>query len=355
MGFAAHLPHAVPLEGSCGKPTTVESLLRSRVARVDCSSRKEVDCSIRQEDRPTSQPPPPPPPLPPPAKAATAGYAPLAAAAPTAGYAPAAPAAAVPAARNAAAEYALAPPAAPAAAAAPAAEYAAAPPAAAAAAAPAAELELSKEYEVISQLLVSSAEDLCSPIVGDLSAGSHVTILCIGKRGRVKVRNTLGTVQGWVSSNSLGKSMLRRTNDIVGNNEISTPRLCKSSVSSLRVPSQASNASRVSRASRAVSSALTRLRGKKDRGLVLTKQLEIGDVVEAEDRVILREEESMSSLKILTLKGGSQVRIIAHGTTNPNRVKVSAEGTLKVGWVSILDQNLHQPLFGKRTDDIRID
>jgi len=337
MGFAAHLPHAVPLEGSCGKPTTVESLLRSRVARVDCSSRKEVDCSIRQEDRPTSQPPPPPPPLPPPAKAATAGYAPLAAAAPTAGYAPAAPAAAVPAARNAAAEYALAPPA------------------AAAAAAPAAELELSKEYEVISQLLVSSAEDLCSPIVGDLSAGSHVTILCIGKRGRVKVRNTLGTVQGWVSSNSLGKSMLRRTNDVVGNNETSTPRLCKSSVSSLRVPSKASNASRVSRASRVLSSALTRLRGKKDRGLVLTKQLEIGDVVEAEDRVILREEESMSSLKILTLKGGSQVRIIAHGTTNPNRVKVSAEGTLKVGWVSILDQNLHQPLFGKRSYDIRTD
>jgi len=352
MGFAAHLPHAVPLEGSCGKP---------RAAWVDCSSRKEVDRSIRQEDRVASQPPPPPPPLPnllcqTSTKAATGGYAPIAAKpAPTAGYAPAAPAAAVPAARNAAAEYALAPPAAPAAAAAPAAEYASAPPAAATAAAPAAELELSKEYEVISQLLVSSAEDLCSPIVGDLSAGSHVTILCVGRRGRVKVSNALGTLQGWISSNSLGKSMLRRTNDIVGNNETSTPRLCKSSVSSLRVPSQASNASRVSRASRAVSSALTRLRGKKDRGLVLTKQLEIGDVVEAEDRVILREEESMSSLKILTLKGGSQVRIIAHGTTNPNRVKVSAEGTLKVGWVSILDQNLHQPLFGKRSDDICTD
>lgn len=350
MGFAAHLPHAVPLEGSCGKP---------RAAWVDCSSRKEVDRSRRQEDRLTSQPPPPPPPLPnllcqTSAKAATAGYAPITAKpAPTAGYAPAAPAAAVPAARNAAAEYALAPPAAPAAAAAPAAEYASAPPAAAAA--PAAELELSKEYEVISQLLVSSAEDLCSPIVGDLSAGSRVTILCIGRRGRVKVSNALGTVQGWVSSNSLGKSMLRRTNDIVGNDETSTPRLCKSTVSSLRVPSQASNASRVSRASRAVSSALTRLRGKKDRGLVLTKQLEIGDVVEAQDRVILREEESMSSLKILTLKGGCQVRIIAHGTTNPNRVKVSAEGTLKVGWVSILDQNLHQPLFGKRSYDIRTD
>lgn len=210
-----------------------------------------------------------------------------------------------------------------------------------------AEFEPSKEYEVTGQLRVNAAEALSSPIVGDLPAGSRVTVLCVGNGGRLKVTNALGTVQGWVCPVSLGKTMLRKKDNIKGNKEISNSGLRSNSLTSLfSNGSNGSNVSRLSRASRAVSSSLTRLRGKKDPGLELTKQPKIGDLVEAEGKVIVREEESMSSLKILTLKGGCQLRILDYGQANPNRIKVSVEG--KIGWVSILDKNLHEPLFGKR-------
>merc|ERR1711937_716547 len=84
--------------------------------------------------------------------------------------------------------------------------------------------------------------------------------------------------------------------------------------------SNSSLTSRVSRASRAVSSSLTRMRGKekKDLGLELTKHPKIGEVVEAEGRVIVREEESMSSPKIMTLHSGCQLRILDYGKQDMN-------------------------------------
>jgi hypothetical protein len=207
------------------------------------------------------------------------------------------------------------------------------------------EFELSKEYEVASKLLVHSAEALSSPIVGEISAGSFVTVLRIGNGGRLQVTNSLGTVKGWVSSTSLGSNTLRKI-DNIKDNQTSKSLLRSNSLTSSF--SNSSITSRVSRASRAVSSSLTRLRGKekKDLGLELTKQPKIGELVETEGKVIVREEESMSSPKLMILYGGCQLRILDYGQQNPNRVKVSVEG--KVGWVSILDKNLHEPLFGKR-------
>jgi hypothetical protein len=217
-------------------------------------------------------------------------------------------------------------------------------------------LELSKEYEVTSQLQVHSAENLSSSVVNDISPGSRVVVLAIGNCGRYKVSNTLGTVQGWVSSVSSGKCMLRKTDNVKDHETSSNSGLRSNSLTSFF--SNASSTSRVSRASRVVSSSLTRLRGKKDlgldqtkqqkkdAGLDLTKHPQIGDTVEAEGKVIVREEESLSSQKIMTLRGGSQLRILDYGISNSNRLKVSVEG--KVGWVSILDKNLHEPLFGKR-------
>lgn len=206
-----------------------------------------------------------------------------------------------------------------------------------------AQFELSKEYEVTSQLMVHSAEALSSCIVDELPAGSRVTVLGIGNGGRLKISNTLGNVQGWVSSMSLGKSMLCKTENIKDRDTWNSGLRSNSLTS---VFSNTSSTSRLSRASRAVSSSLTRLRGKKDLGLTLTKHPQIGDIVEAEGKVIVREEESMCSLRTMTLTGGCQLRILDYGKANPNRIKVSVEG--KVGWVSILDKNLHEPLFGKR-------
>lgn len=199
---------------------------------------------------------------------------------------------------------------------------------------------LSREYEVLSPLMVSSAEALSSPIIGELSAGSCVTILGIRSGGRLKVTDALGTVTGWVSSTSLGRTMLRKIDDSQDNQT----GFRSNSLTSFF--SDASHASRASRASRAVSSSLARLRGKKDHGLELTKHPNIGDVLEAEGKVIVRADESMSSLKILTLKGGCQLRVLDYGNLNRNRIKVSVEGT--TGWVSVLDKNLHEPLFGQR-------
>lgn len=218
------------------------------------------------------------------------------------------------------------------------------------------DFELHKEYEVTSQLLVHSTDDLSSSVVHELSSGSRVIVLCIKNDGRLKISNTLGTVQGWVPSVSCGKCMLRKT-DNAKDRETWNSGMRSNSLTSFF--SNSSSTSRLSRASRAVSSSLTRLRGKKDLGLDLPKHPKkdlgaldlikhpnIGDTVEAEGKVIVREEESMSSVKIMTLRGGSQLRILDYGKSNPNRLKVSVEGT--VGWVSILDKNLHEPLFGKR-------
>lgn len=205
------------------------------------------------------------------------------------------------------------------------------------------EFELFKEYEVTSKVFVHSAQDPSSPVITQLSAGSRVTVHCIGNGGRLKVSNTLGTVQGWVSSASLGKRASRNTDD---NKDITR----SNSLTSLF--SNTSNTSRLSRASRAVSqavsSSLTRRHCNKDLGLELIKHPKIGETVLAEGKVIVREEESMHSAKIMTLRGGCQFKILDYGTMNPNRLKVLVEG--KIGWVSVLDKNLHEPLFGKRPE-----
>lgn len=212
------------------------------------------------------------------------------------------------------------------------------------------EFDLFKEYETTSQLVVYSAEALSSPIVGELSAGSCVTVLSIGSGGRLKVTNPLGTVQGWVCSVSLGKSQLRKLDKSKDKPTLNSG-LRSNSLSSLL--SDSSLASRASRASRTVSSSLAKLRAKKDDfkdlGLEPTRNPQIGDMLEAAGKTIVRSDESVASLKILKLKAGAQLRILDYGKTDPNRVKVSIlDGSGMTGWVSVLEKNLHEPLFGKR-------
>lgn len=206
------------------------------------------------------------------------------------------------------------------------------------------EFELLREYETMGRLLVHSAEDL-STIVGELSAGSCVTVLSIGKDGhRLKVTNALGTVQGWICSLSLGKCQLCKTDGTVDKLKQLNSSLRSNSLSSLF--SDSSLASRASRASKAVSLSLTRLapplRSKKDLGLELNCYPNIGDKIEAvgRGRVTVRSDESMTSPQILKVEAGTQLRILDYGTTDPYRLKVSVAG--KTGWVSI---SCHIPEF----------
>jgi len=205
--------------------------------------------------------------------------------------------------------------------------------------------DLFKEYEVLRPLMVSSAQPLSSPTVGEISVGSCVTILAFGSGGRLKVTNAFGNVSGWITSTSLGEPVLREIDD---SKDSKPPRTIGDIFRTNSSSSCLSNGSRASRASRAVSSSLARLRGKKkdDLGLQLTKQPHIGDMLEADGKVVVREDESMSSAKILTLTSGSFFRVLDYGKINRNRMKVSVDG--KTGWVSILDKNLHEPLFGQR-------
>jgi hypothetical protein len=156
------------------------------------------------------------------------------------------------------------------------------------------------------------------------------------------VINYIGTMQGWVCPKSLGQSQLRKMETSKDLSNRKSHLRSNSSLMSLL----SDHVSHASRASRAACSSLTRAHGKKDLDLQLAPKPQIGDTLEADGRVIVREEESMISLKILTLKKGDRLRVLDYGKSNPNRMKVSVEGT--IGWASILDKNLHQPLLGKR-------
>lgn len=197
------------------------------------------------------------------------------------------------------------------------------------------EFELSKEYEVKCQLCVNDAEGEGSAIVGGFPAGTYVTILDIGSPcldgRRLKVANKPKTVIGWVSSISRGK-----------------PTLCK--VSSLRSNVRRRSDSLCSLSSR-ISSSVTKLRRKADLNQQPTKSRQIGDVLEIESRVIVREDESMRSRQLLSIAGGCKVQILDFGRVSENRVKVSVNGT--TGWVTILDKGnawepckAWEPLFG---------
>lgn len=193
------------------------------------------------------------------------------------------------------------------------------------------EFELSKEYEVKCQLLVNSAESLSSPIIGGFPVGTHVTVLEIGTAclsgRRLKVTNKSGTVSGWVSSLAAGEPSLKKTKrEILDFSRFrSNSRLRSRSLSSLSA---------------------TKLRNNADLGSQPTKYLQIGAILEHEGKVIVRETESMSSPKILTVTGGCQMQILEYGKSSQNRMKVSVNGT--TGWVTILDSKLHEPLYDMR-------
>merc|ERR1712224_664485 len=83
-----------------------------------------------------------------------------------------------------------------------------------------------------------------------------------------------------------------------------------------------------------------------DHGLGPSTYPTIGETLETAGRVVLREAESMSSAKVMTLKGGCQMHVLDLGKTSNNRVKVSANGT--IGGVTILHTDLNKPFFAKR-------
>jgi hypothetical protein len=199
------------------------------------------------------------------------------------------------------------------------------------------EFDLSKEYEVQFQLMVNSAESESSPIIGGFPAGTCVKILCIGSTGssgrRLKVTNKSRTVSGWVPS------VYRCQGSLVAIERKILDFSCLRSQVRRRSNSLSNLPSRIS-------SSVTRTRSKTDLDSQPTKSPQIGDSLEMDGRVILREDESMSSPQILTVKGGCKMRILDYGKSSQNRVKVSVNGT--VGWVTILDKNLHEPLFGRR-------
>lgn len=194
------------------------------------------------------------------------------------------------------------------------------------------EFELFKEYEVKRQLFATSAESDGSPVVGGYPAGTYVRVLSIGKAcgsaRRLKVSNKSGSVIGWVSSMSYGEPSLDKTARSILD------------FSSLRRNSRSNSLSSM------ISSSATKLRSKDSLEKQPTKSPEIGDWLEVKGKVVMRETESMSSSKIVTLKGGCQMRIVDHGQNSKNRVKVSVDGN--IGWVTILDTNFQEPLFGRR-------
>jgi len=203
------------------------------------------------------------------------------------------------------------------------------------------EFELLKEYEVQCQLLVNTAESMSSPIVGGFPVGTNVKILeigsaCSGSR-RLKVTNKSCTVCGWVSSAFAGKPSLCKVNKSIL--DFSSLR----SSSSLRSNSAPQRRSFLSSS---VSSSLTKLRSRTNLDAQHTKYPQVGEVLEMTSRVVLREAESMSSSKIVTLKDGCQMQILEYGKKNQNRAKVSVQGTSGelIGWVTILGQRMHEQL-----------
>lgn len=74
--------------------------------------------------------------------------------------------------------------------------------------------ELFKDYEVTSVLLVRQEEDLGSPVVGEIPAGTMVTVLesgCGRSGRRLKVTDSSGCIRGWITCVSAkGDNVLRK-------------------------------------------------------------------------------------------------------------------------------------------------
>lgn len=206
------------------------------------------------------------------------------------------------------------------------------------------EFEVSKEYEVTCQLMATQDESECSAIVGGFPNGTHVTILRIGSTRsgscRLQVKNKAGTLVGWVSTLFREKRTLRKVDrKILDFSFLRTkPRHRSNSMSQLSAS--------VSRLRNKTDSDDFGCNSRTDHALGLSKCARIGETLETEGRVVLRETESMSSAKILTLKGGCQMHVLELGKSSNNRVKVSANGA--IGWVTILHNHLNEPLFAKR-------
>jgi len=213
-----------------------------------------------------------------------------------------------------------------------------------------AEFEISKEYEVTCQLMATRDESECSPSVGGFPAGTYVTILRMGstRKGscRVQVTNKSCTLVGWVCTMLGGQKTLRKEQRKIL--DFSALRRQKT----LRSNSMTQLSDSVSRLRRNFQSYKidfaedSDCKSKLDHDGQSSKYPRIGETLETEGRLVLREAESMSSAKVLTLKGGCQMKVLELGKTSNNRVKVSVNGT--IGWVTILHKFLNEPLFAKR-------
>eukprot|EP00746_Dinoflagellata_sp_MGD_P161295 gnl/MRDRNA2_/MRDRNA2_88383_c0_seq1.p1 gnl/MRDRNA2_/MRDRNA2_88383_c0~~gnl/MRDRNA2_/MRDRNA2_88383_c0_seq1.p1 ORF type:complete len:262 (+),score=39.52 gnl/MRDRNA2_/MRDRNA2_88383_c0_seq1:78-863(+) len=214
-----------------------------------------------------------------------------------------------------------------------------------------AEFEVLKEYEVTCQLIATCDESECSSrVVGGFPTGTRVTILRMGSTRsgscRVQVTNKSGSLVGWVFTMSGAMKTLRKVDRKI----LDFSALRKNA--RLRSNSMTELSSSVSRLRSHFQSKKvdfkedTDCKSKTDHDMQPSKHLCIGETLETEGGVVLRETESMSSAKVLTLKGGCQMKVLELGKTSNNRVKVSANGT--VGWVTILQTHLNEPLFAKR-------
>jgi len=194
-------------------------------------------------------------------------------------------------------------------------------------------------YEIKCQLMVNAAESEDSPIIGGFPAGTYVTILSIGSTcldgRRLKVANKSKTVIGWVSSIARGKPSLCKTEKRI---------LDFSPLKSLRsnVRRRSNSLSSLSAAKSPSVTKLTKVSSKADLDRLSTKSPMLGDLLQIDSRVVVREDESMSSPQILSIAGGCTVRILDFGKTSENRVKVSVNGV--TGWITILDKsNVWEP------------
>lgn len=221
-----------------------------------------------------------------------------------------------------------------------------------------AEFEVSKEYEVTCQLMATRDESESSSRVGGFPRGTHVTILRMGSTRsgscRVQVSNKSSTLVGWVFTTKEGLAGAKKTLRKVDRKILDFSAL--RSNARLRSNSMSQLSGSVSRLRTHFQSYKTDFeedfdcKSKTDHDLRPSKYVRIGETLETEGRIVLREAESMSSAKVLTLKGGCQMTVLDLGKTSNNRVKVSANGT--IGWVTILHTHLNEPLFAKRAHTV---
>lgn len=65
-----------------------------------------------------------------------------------------------------------------------------------------------------------------------------------------------------------------------------------------------------------------------------------------DEQAIMREDESIKSCKLQTMKPCIKVRVLQFGSAVSNRVKVYDTENGISGWISILDKNTKSPLLG---------